>query len=114
MAPRVSKRAVQPPLPFFQRPNVQRALIYSVITIGGGYIISRTMVISDHEQEEVLVKYRHAGKRRAEQNRKKKEEEEEILTVEESRDQVGGQPAVRHYSTLRGESGRTAKKICCG
>jgi hypothetical protein len=62
MAPRVSKRAVQPPVPFFQKPNVQRALIYAVITIGGGYIVSRTLVISDHEEKEVLQKYKHAGK----------------------------------------------------
>lgn len=48
------------PVPFFQRPNVRSALLWSVIVIGGGYIISRVGVIGDKEKTEVEDKYGHA------------------------------------------------------
>ena len=61
MARRVSRRAVAEPVPFFQRPNVRAALMWGALCIGGGYIVSRTLVISRHEEQEVLDKYKHAS-----------------------------------------------------
>lgn len=58
MPPRVSKRAVSVEMPWYQKPNVQAAFKWSVLIIGGGWIISRTLVISEREELEVVEKFR--------------------------------------------------------
>ncbi len=47
------RRGGAPPLAWYQKPNVRSALTYMAVTIAGGYVISRTMVIGEHEKKEV-------------------------------------------------------------
>lgn len=51
---RVSKRrSGQPEMRWWQRANVRRAGAWSVVVIGGGWVVSKVLVIDERERREV-------------------------------------------------------------